>query len=247
VEGRYIAEGTRLFHVTDDPEQAARAPVGTSVYSSIRLGVEQLVASLPMRARPVPALSPWGGEPTASDPISGAFAMCTIARGMPRGAVIVEEAPSHRNDLHAQFPIVSSGGFYACASGGLGFGLPAAVGVALGDPSRKVIAVLGDGSSLYTIQGLWTAAQHKLPITFVILNNAGYGAVKSLGERMGIARMPGSEVPGVDFVEVARGFGCGATRVERAADLAPALAAAFATPEPTLVEVRMARGIEKLY
>jgi benzoylformate decarboxylase len=247
VEGRYIGEGTRLFQVTDDPEQAARAPVGTSVYSSIRLGTEQLLALLPQRARPVPVLSPWGPEPEASDPISGAFAMRTIARSMPRGAVIVEEAPSHRNDLHAQFPIVSSGGFYACASGGLGFALPAAVGVAMGDPSRKVIAVLGDGSSLYTIQGLWTAAQHKLPITFVILNNAGYGAVKSLGERLGIARMPGSEVPGVDFVHVARGFGCQATRVERAADLAPALSAAFAAPEPTLVDVRMGRGIEKLY
>jgi benzoylformate decarboxylase len=247
VEGRYIAEGTGLFHLTEDLEQAARAPVGTSVYSSIRLGVEQLTALLPNRARPVPALSPWGAEPAASDPISGAYAMRAISRAMPRDAVIVEEAPSHRNDLHAQFPILTSGGFYACASGGLGFALPAAVGVALGDPARKVIAVLGDGSSLYTIQGLWTAAQHKLPITFVILNNAGYGAVKSLGERLGIACMPGSEVPGVDFVEVARGFGCRATRVEHAADLASALAGAFAAPEPTLVDVRMGRDIEKLY
>jgi benzoylformate decarboxylase len=247
VEGRYIAQGTRLFQIVEDPEQAARAPVGTAVYGSIRLSVEQLTALLPKRPRALQALSPWGPEPAASDPISGAYAMRAIARSMPRNAVIVEEAPSHRNDLHAQFPITRSGGFYACASGGLGFALPAAVGVALGERARKVIAVLGDGSSLYTIQGLWTAAQHRLPITFVILNNAGYGAVKSLGERLGIAQMPGSEVPGVDFLEVARGFGCRAVRVERAAELAPALAAAFAATEPTLVDVRMARGIEKLY
>jgi benzoylformate decarboxylase len=247
VEGRFIAEGTRLFQLTDDPEQAARAPVGTSLYSSIRLGVEQLVARLPQRPRAMPSLAPWAAPPAASDPITGAFAMHTIAHTMPRDAVIVEEAPSHRNDLHAHFPICRSGGFYACASGGLGFALPAAVGVAMGDPSHRVIAVLGDGSSLYTIQGLWTAAQHRLPITFVILNNSGYGAVKSLGARMGIAHTPGSDVPGVGFVDVARGFGCRATLVDKAADLAPALKATYAWPEPWLVEVRMARGVEKLY
>jgi benzoylformate decarboxylase len=173
--------------------------------------------------------------------------MHTIATTMPRDAVIVEEAPSHRNDLHAHFPIRTSGGFYACASGGLGWALPGAVGVALADSSRKVIAVLGDGSSLYTIQGLWTAAQHRLPITFVILNNAGYGAVKSLGARMGITNMPGSDVPGVDFVDVARGFGCRASRVERAGELAPALREAYASSDPWLVDVRMDRGVEKLY
>ena len=137
--------------------------------------------------------------------------------------------------------------FYACASGGLGWALPAAVGVALGDPSRKVIAVLGDGSSLYAIQGLWTAAQHRLPITFVILNNAGYAAVKSLGARMGIEQMPGSDLTGVDFVELARAFGCRTSRVEEAAQLAPMLAEAYASDEPWLVDVRMDRAVDKIY
>jgi benzoylformate decarboxylase len=117
----------------------------------------------------------------------------------------------------------------------------------MADPTRRVIAVLGDGSSLYTIQGLWTAAQQRLPITFVILNNSGYGAVKSLGARMGIAHMPGSDVPGVGFVDLARGFGCRAMLVEKAADLAQALEATYLALEPWLVEVRMDRGVEKLY
>ena len=173
--------------------------------------------------------------------------MHTIAATMPADAVIVEEAPSHRNALHDYFPIRTSGGFYACASGGLGFALPAAVGVALADRSRKVIAVLGDGSSLYTIQGLWTAAQLRLPITFVVLNNAGYAAVKSLGARMGIAEMPGSDVAGVDFIDVARGFGCRTSRVDQAAQLAPTLAQAYASNEPWLVDVRMDRAVQKLY
>ena len=173
--------------------------------------------------------------------------MHVLRETFPAGAVLVEEAPSHRNALHDHFCVDTSGGFYACASGGLGFALPAAVGVALADRSRKVVAVVGDGSSLYTIQGLWTAAQQRLPITFVILDNSGYGAVKSLGLRMGIDAMPGSDVPGVDFVELARGFGCHASRVERAAELAGALREAHASELPWLVEVRMNVNADRLY
>jgi len=245
--GRFLPEGTQLFHLTDDLEQAARAPVGTSILCTIQLGIEQLLAQTSQVQRAAPKPRQRSPLPPARDPIGGEFAMHTIATTMPQNAVIVEEAPSHRNALHEYFPIRTSGGFYACASGGLGWALPGAVGVALADASRKVIAVLGDGSSLYTIQGLWTAAQQRLPITFVILNNAGYAAVKSLGARLGIPSMPGSDVQGVDFVDVARGFGCRASRVETAARLAPALAEAYASSEPWLMDVRMDRAVEKLY
>jgi benzoylformate decarboxylase len=247
VDGEYLAPGTRLYQMTDDPEQAARAPVGTAILSSIQLGMEQLLAQISEVRRPVPRGRLLPPEPPVQDPINGELAMHTLASTWPGNAVLVEEAPSHRNALHQYFPVRSSGGFYACASGGLGFALPAAVGVALADPSRKVICVVGDGSSLYTIQALWSAAQHRLPITFVVLNNAGYGAVKSLGARMGIARMPGSDVPGVDFVEIARGFGCLASRVERATDLAPALQQAYAAAVPWLVDVQMDRAADQLY
>ncbi|HEY7758534.1 MAG TPA: benzoylformate decarboxylase [Burkholderiales bacterium] len=246
-EGAFVAPGTRLFHLTDDPEQAARAPVGTSIMSSIQLGMEQLLAQISQVRRAAPRIAPRPPAPPLADPIGGDLAMHTICKTLPADAVVVEEAPSHRNAFHAHFPIRVSGGLYAVASGGLGFALPAAVGVALADASRKVVAVLGDGSSLYTIQGLWTAAQHALPVTFVVLNNAGYGAIKSLAARMGIARMPGSDLPGVDFVDIARGFGCRASRVERAAELAPALAEAYASDRPWLVDVRMDRSADKLY
>ena len=246
-EGAYLRPQTRLFHLTDDPEQAARAPVGTSLLSSIQLGMEQLLAQISQVRRAAPKVASRPPPPPVSDPIGGELAMHTICSTLPPGAIVVEEAPSHRNALHEHFPIRISGGFYACASGGLGFALPAAVGVALADPSRKVVAVLGDGSSLYTIQGLWTAAQQRLPITFVVLNNAGYGAVKSLGARMGIAHMPGSDVPGVDFVDVARGFGCRASRVAQAAELAPALAQAYASDAPWVVDVRMDSAADRLY
>jgi len=245
--GSFLPEGTQLFHLTDDPEQAARAPVGTSILCTIQLGMEQLLAQTSHVQRAAPRQRQRPPAPSARDPIGGEFAMHTIAATMPADAVIVEEAPSHRNALHDHLPIRTSGGFYACASGGLGFALPAAVGVALADRSRKVIAVLGDGSSLYTIQGLWTAARLRLPVTFVILNNAGYAAVKSLGVRMGISEMPGSDIAGLDFIDIARGFGCRTSRVDQAAQLAPTLTQAYTSNEPWLIDVRMDRAVQKLY
>ena len=246
-EGDYLAAGTRLFQFTDDAEQAARAPVGSSLFASIGLGVAQLLARLRPSDRPAPPIAPRPPAPTAGDPIGGEFAMHVLRETFPANAVLCEEAPSHRNALHEHFAVDASGAFYACASGGLGFALPAAVGVALADRSRRVVAVVGDGSSLYTIQALWSASRHALPVTFVILNNGGYGAVKSLGLRMGLQSIPGSDVPGVDFCAIARGFGCRASRVESAHDLAPALREAHAADGPWLVDVSMHRDADKLY
>lgn len=246
-EGEYVAPGTRLFHLTDDAEQAARAPVGSSLFASIGLGVAQLLARVQATQRPAPQIAPRPVVPTGKDPISGEFAMHTLRETFPANAVLVEEAPSHRNALHDHFRVDRSGGFYACASGGLGFALPAAVGVALAQRPRKVVAVVGDGSSLYTIQALWTAARLALPITFVILDNSGYGAVKALGARMGIGTIPGCDVQGVDFVSLARGFGCRASCVQRAEDLAGALGEAHAADGPWLVEVRMNPNADTIY
>jgi benzoylformate decarboxylase len=99
---------------------------------------------------------------------------------------IVEEAPSSHGPMHDYLPIIREDGFYTCASGGLGHGLPAAIGVALGRPAEKVIAFLGDRSSLYAIQGLWSAAQLRLPISFPILTSARSHVVKAYPPRASI-------------------------------------------------------------
>jgi benzoylformate decarboxylase len=128
-------------------------------------------------------------------------------------------------------------------SGGLGWGLPAAVGVALGKPGARVIGLVGDGSSMYSIQALWSAAQLRLPITFVILKNRRYAALPEFAPAFGFApgaSVPGTELPGIDFVALARAQGCEAVNVSRAEDLATTLAGALAAPGPTLVEVDIA-------
>jgi benzoylformate decarboxylase len=246
VEGPFITAGTQLFQVVDDPALVAMAPVGQAVLSTLRLALEHLldnVTPCSSAARGRMPLPP----PVASDPMSPAYVMDTIARVMPADAVIVEEAPSHRNAMHDHLPITTSGGFYCGASGGLGFGLPAAVGVALGDPARRVLCLLGDGSSLYSIQALWTAAQHQLPISFLILNNHGYGALKALGMAMAVDKPPGVELPGVDFGEIATGFGCAARRVTQASELEDALRWTLSLNAPTLVDINVDPSIETLY
>ena len=150
---------------------------------------------------------------------------------------IVEEAPSSRGPTHDYLPIIREDGFYTCASGGLGHGLPAAIGVALGRPAEKVIAFLGDRSSLYAIQGLWSAAQLRLPISFVIANNRRYEALNHFGRHFGLQKTVGTDLPDIDFCALARGQGIPASRVDSPQELDAALRESFLAEHPTLVEV----------
>jgi len=121
--------------------------------------------------------------------------------------------------------------------------LPAAVGVALGKPDTKVIALIGDGSSLYSIQALWSAAQLKLPIAFVILNNRRYAALQEFAPVFGFAPgepVQGTDLPNLDFVAIARGMGCDAVRVADADRLRDVLGGALAARAPILVDVEIA-------
>jgi benzoylformate decarboxylase len=139
--------------------------------------------------------------------------------------------------MHDYLPITGRDGFYTCASGGLGHGLPAAIGVALARPGERIIAVLGDGSSMYAIQGLWSAAQLRLPITFIIVKNGRYEALIGFGRLFGLQETVGTRLPELDFCALARGQGLEARSVSSAAELDEALLAAFDVAGPMLVEV----------
>jgi benzoylformate decarboxylase len=245
--GPPIPPGTQLFQITSDPNEAAYAPLGMSIIASPRLALSQLLELTAEKERSLPTFRPARPAPPASDPMSGAFVMYTLAQIMPRNAIIVEEAPTHRDVMHDYLPIRTAGGFYTTASGGLGYSLPAAVGIALGSPDRKVIALLGDGSSLYSIQALWTAAQENLPVTFLILNNSEYAAMKSFGLMTRVHNPPGVDLPNIDFLSLAHGFGCEAARVDKAQDLATALSEALAPRQPTLLDIVVDPSVAHLY
>ena len=151
------------------------------------------------------------------------FLLHALSEAMPADAVLVEEAPSHRPAMQKFMPMRGQDSFYTMSSGGLGYSLPAAVGMALGRPARRIVCLIGDGSAMYSIQALWTAAQRKLPLTVVVINNAGYGAMRSFSQVMQVRNVPGLELPGIDFVKLAEGMGCHAVRVTKSSELAGAL------------------------
>lgn len=236
-----------LFQVTDDPGQAARAAIGTSIISGLRLALSQLRGLVTQTDRTPPprrvAVRP--AEPRY--PIPADFVMQTIRQTIPENGVLVEEVPSHRPTMQAYLPILKPDSFYTMASGGLGYGLPASVGIALADRSRRVTCLIGDGSIMYTIQALWTAVQHGLPVTVIVVNNGGYGAMRAFRQVLGAKNPPGIDLPGLDFVTMAAGLGCTGRRVERAKDLPDALREAHAHNGPRLVEVIVDPAIPHLY
>jgi benzoylformate decarboxylase len=172
-----------------------------------------------------------------STPIPPRYLMQQLAALRPPGSIIVEEAPTTRDPMNDHLPITEADGFLTTGSGGLGYGLPASVGAALARPDRRVIAIIGDGSAMYGIQALWSAAQLKLPMTIVIVNNAGYLALKHMGEMFQMKELVGVDLPGIDFVELAKALGCEGGRVDRAEALDEALKTALSSPRPYLLDV----------
>jgi benzoylformate decarboxylase len=185
--------------------------------------------------------------PKAADPIPVDFLIHTLATLIPEGAMLVEEAPSHRPLMNKYLPMRGQDSFATMASGGLGYGLPASVGVALGRPGIRTVCLIGDGSAMYSIQALWTAAQRKLPLTVVVINNAGYGAMRSFSQVMQVRNVPGLDLPGIDFVQIAEGMGCDAMRVSKVAELAPALSRGLAHDGVSLIEVMVESAVPLLY
>ncbi|MBP8294647.1 MAG: hypothetical protein KAX84_00980 [Burkholderiales bacterium] len=178
-------------------------------------------------------------------PIWTEYLMARIAESIPAEAIVVEEAVSsaaglarvlHANDPHS---------YYGLASGGLGFGLPGAVGISLAQPERPVVAVLGDGSAMYGIQGLWTAAHLRLPITFIIVNNRSYRIIKDrLVAMRGTDAFVGMDLrePAIDFVALGAGMGLRTARVTLPAEIDGTLARLMAGAGPSLIEVVVEDG-----
>jgi len=234
--GPHVPPDATLFQLTDDPSMAAWSPVGTSIFTGLKAGIAELVDQAKPRERAAPEV-PTRAPRLPRTRLTDAYLMQQIAALRPARSIVVEEAPSTRSPMHEHLPIVEQETFYTCASGGLGHGLPAAIGVAMGRPGEKVIAILGDGSSMYSIQGLWSAAQHALPIAFVIVKNGTYEALNEFGRHFRMSQLPGIQLPQLDFCGLARSQGVHAVSVASIEELDDALLAAFRSDAPILLEV----------
>ena len=238
---------TTLFQITDDPTAAAATPVGNSIIATMKPALRLLLDLLPdtERARPKGRGLPLA--PSAGDPIPAEYLLHALSLAMPDDAMLVEEAPSHRPLMQKFMPMRGQDSFCTMASGGLGFSLPAAVGTSLGRPGTRTVCLIGDGSAMYSIQALWTAAQRNLPLTVVVVNNSGYGAMRSFSQVMQVRNVPGLDLPGIDFVSIAKGMGCDAVRVSQSSELVPALQRGLAYPGTSLIEVMVDLAVPLLY
>jgi benzoylformate decarboxylase len=238
---------TTIFQITDDADSAAVAPIGTSIIATMKPALKLLLDLLPDTQRNVAKGRILPPPPAGADPIPIDYLLHTLSRAMPADAMLVEEAPSHRPAMQKYLPMRGANSFYTMSSGGLGHSLPASVGMALGYPDRRTVCLIGDGSAMYSIQALWTAAQRKLPLTIVVINNSGYGAMRSFSQVMQVRNVPGLDLPGLDFVKLAEGMGAHAVRVSKSSELTGAFTASLQHPGVSLVEVIVDSAVPVLY
>lgn len=245
VAGDYVPEGTEILQITTDPHLAAVAPVGDSLVGDVRSALEQLLdlVEVPAHRSAPPGLSrDFSGDlPVASAPLLPNDVYAVLSSVKPDDAAVVMESTSTLADLIKWWPTRRTGSFFATGSGGIGWGVPAAVGVALGDRARGVkrtiVASIGDGSFQYSIQAIWTAAQHKLPIVFVVQRNGEYCVLKSFALLEETPNVPGLDLPGLDIGSLATGFGCRTVNVESTEHLVQEFKAALDADGPTVLVV----------
>ena len=238
-EGPHIGEGTRLFQITDNPSVVAYSPAGDATVCTVREGLSALLerkasaarAEVRERRATAPRVEP--GERITSE-----FVMQTVADLRPADSIIVEEAPSSRVAMQNHLPITSPQGFFTMASGGLGHSMPAAVGIALAIAGkRRVIGIFGDGSSMYAVQAMWSAAQLDLPIIMIIVNNQGYAALENYAAHFGMPAPLGTKVPGLDFAGLGKAQGCRGVLVKTPDQLVAALKDSLRSDAPVVIDV----------
>ncbi|MBU6381639.1 MAG: thiamine pyrophosphate-binding protein [Betaproteobacteria bacterium] len=186
-------------------------------------------------------------QPESAALIDPKVMMYVLSETVPDDALVVEEAPTTAAFLHQFLKVRRPLQAFGLSSGGLGFGLPGAIGMALANPGRRVVALIGDGSAMYAIQGLWTAAHLRLAVSFVIANNRSYRIIK---DRL-IAMRDSDHFIGMDFKDpafdfsaIAAGMGVEAICIREAGDLASEFSRAFGKPGPNLIDVHISSGYE---
>jgi benzoylformate decarboxylase len=189
----------------------------------------------------------------AATPVQPLALLHAIGEMLPRDAVVIEEAlssaPGIRQLIHSDDPQ----SYFGLRGGGIGWGLPAAIGVKLALPDRPVVGIIGDGSALYTIQGLWTAAHYGIGAIFVILNNTSYRILKQrlhamLGSAHQVDNYVGMELlePAIDFVGLSRSLGVAAERAKTVHEATDLLAQALKSGGPMLIDVELDRAFKPM-
>ncbi|MET0369497.1 MAG: thiamine pyrophosphate-dependent enzyme, partial [Methylobacterium sp.] len=269
-EGSAVPPGTAVFQLSADVRDLGRTyATALSTVGDIRASLdallpllaprladraeafatlrEQAVAAQAERRRRLHAAADAAFEDPVIDPLAAAR---EVARAVGAQTPIIDEAPATLTHLRTFLDSPSVHQYAAMRGGVLGWGMPAAVGFSLGIDRAPVVCVVGDGAAMYSPQALWTAAHEKLPVTFVVINNAEYNILKNFmkGQSHYASARANRFIamdltdPRIDFPALAASMGVPARRVTRAADIAPAIEAGIASGRANLVEVVVRAG-----
>lgn len=265
--GPPIPETAELIHLGDDASQVGRThPTRLGMIGEVRTSLSALLPLLAERvdaAAAAQAVERMGEEQregmeafaqTALDrynqvPMNPMAAGHALIEALPEDGVVVDEAVTTGIYVRGFQRTRETRTYFFCRGGGLGWGMPAAIGAKLGRPDRDVLCVVGDGAAMYAIQSLWSAAHSGIPVVFAVVNNRQYKILKdNLTAQMGKSAESGAYVamdlddPPIDYVSIAQGMGLRAALVEKAADVTDAVRAAFEEGKPWLLELPITTG-----
>jgi benzoylformate decarboxylase len=247
VAGDYLPEGAELLQVTSDPYDAGAAIVGDSLLSDAKLALEAFIGAIPeVKSRPAPTrLHIERNLPTTpNNPLMALEAFDALSELRPEDDIVVNETASNFADFLQCWPIRKPDSYYTFASGALGWGSPAAVGLALAEKKlgthRPVVAVIGDGSFQYSVQSLYTAAQQKLKVIFVVPCNGEYAILKEFAVLQKTPNVPALDLPGLDVVSAAKAFGAPGVLAKTKLEIKQAFAAALKADGPTVIAIPIA-------
>ena len=237
-DGDYLPQGTELWAVTADPDEAARAPVGQILIGDPAEAIKRLADTIPTSVRPpLPAREQLPQADTTGPAFTKEAILDAVNAAKTDSTVIAHEWTSTMTTAWDRLDFTRPRSLFLSAAGGLGWGLPGAIGLQLGDPSRRVVALLGDGAVHYSVSGLWTAAQHNIPVVFVVARNSEYRALKEFSRFMHAPDAPGMELPGLDIPGIATSYGVPSERVKSLSDLTSAIKDALSSDRPNLIEI----------
>ncbi len=253
--GTLAPPGVRMMLITDDVKEASRAPVERAFVGDVKCALAWLADHIPARTFTMPSRAVEEArrrsEATRARSKMGAFfVLHTLARHLPPNAVVVDEAVSSSLCLREFVRLSITNDYYTSASGGLGWAMPASIGIKMAQPERPVVCVIGDGSAMYSIQALWSAREENAAVLFLVLNNRAYNILKSFTKAFypgNEERMQGLDVPHLDLVQIAQGMGIHAERVETPEQVESAIPSALQREQPVLLDVWIDPAVPSLF
>jgi benzoylformate decarboxylase len=235
--GEYLPEDVKLIHITCDINEAARAPVGNAWVADIKPAIHQLLENLEDKFIEMPDFRKSPIQIDLTSPMRPETVFDTLNRAAPTNSIFVNESTSTTAAMWDRLNFESQGSYYYAAAGGLGFAMPAGVGIQMARPDRQVFVVIGDGSSNYSIQSLWTAAQYNVPVIFIVMKNGTYGALRWFASVLEIGDIPAFDVPSINFTKIAEGYGLQAYTSSEPEELERTISIVRQSRKPALIEV----------